>query len=224
MERFSPKSGIMFRSLGKSSLGRSSLTRGRAWLIPLKRLLQSEEHSPRPRIRQHFHTSIASRSHSCSLQDKPDCFRKEHQSRCVSRLSPKWRTYVTRILLFQSLIFELVLSVSLQNTLVFKVTYSWITLAYQRSTDIIVIVRIFRVFIRSKMVYVCCFWEFTSCSCKRANDKENMETLTSWKNNNYETKSYHQLVPQYFDVLKQVPDFQQNTCKSQLLVKVEAFL
>lgn len=29
------------------------------------------------------------------------CFRKEHQPRCVSTLSPKKITYVTRILLFQ---------------------------------------------------------------------------------------------------------------------------
>lgn len=145
-----------------------------------KILLQSEEHSPRPRIRQDSHTSITSWSDSCSVQDKPDCFRKEHQPRCVSTLSPKWRTFVTRILLSQPAshwFFELVLSVSLQNTLVFKVTYSWIILAYQRSTDIIVIVRIFRVFTRSKMVYVCCVWEFTSWSCKKANNKQNMGTF-----------------------------------------------
>lgn len=48
----------------------------------------------------------------------------------------------------------------------FVLTRSWTTLAYQRRIDIIVIVRIFRVLIKSKMVYVCCPWEFKSCSWK----------------------------------------------------------
>lgn len=31
-----------------------------------------------------------------------------------------------------------------------------------------------------------------------------MGTLTSCKNNDYETKSYHQFIPQSFDLLKEV--------------------